>query len=170
MTIAINWLVPNYALTHFFFLASLTDFLSTGLHQYGDLHKGQVFGSIDLPSSSNLGHHLCSQRIQSNCSISTFFPNSESISNYLLYYVAYILCAVNNIYPRVYDCNMEIKVFGEQAKQIHTGQTFTARIDSVEGRTVVILESKEEFTEQDALEESWQQVKEDAEKMENYQA
>ena len=38
---------------------------------------------------------------------------------------------------------MQLKIYGEDAKQIHAGQTFTARIDSVEGRTIVILESDE---------------------------
>ena len=35
---------------------------------------------------------------------------------------------------------MEIKVFGEKAKQIENGQIFKARLDSVEGRDIVILE------------------------------
>lgn len=38
---------------------------------------------------------------------------------------------------------MKIKIFGEQTKEIKEGQTFIAKIDSVEGRTVVILESKD---------------------------
>ena len=33
-----------------------------------------------------------------------------------------------------------IKVFGEKAKDIESGQIFRARLDSVEGRDVVILE------------------------------
>ncbi|UVF62313.1 hypothetical protein [Nitrososphaeria virus YSH_462411] len=37
---------------------------------------------------------------------------------------------------------MEIKVFGNDAKQIEEGQIFIARKDSVEGRDVVILEPK----------------------------
>jgi len=36
-----------------------------------------------------------------------------------------------------------IKVFGQDAKQIKEGQTFTATITSVEGRCVVILESED---------------------------
>ena len=36
---------------------------------------------------------------------------------------------------------MEIKVYGDTAKKITEGQVFTARIGSVEGRTVVTLES-----------------------------
>jgi len=38
---------------------------------------------------------------------------------------------------------MKIKVYGEQAKQIKEGQIFKAKLDDVEGRTVVILESEE---------------------------
>lgn len=33
-----------------------------------------------------------------------------------------------------------IKVFGEKAKEIENGQVFIARLDSVEGRDIVILE------------------------------
>ena len=33
-----------------------------------------------------------------------------------------------------------IKVFGEEAKKIEVGQIFIARLDSVEGRDIVILE------------------------------
>ena len=36
---------------------------------------------------------------------------------------------------------LEIKVFGEKAEQITEGQTFVATLGSVEGRTVVTLES-----------------------------
>lgn len=36
---------------------------------------------------------------------------------------------------------MQIKIYGEQAKAIKEGQTFTAKITSVEGRTVVVLEN-----------------------------
>jgi len=43
---------------------------------------------------------------------------------------------------------MELKIYGEKAKEITEGQTFTAEIGSVEGRTVVTLISK------DMLEES----------------
>ena len=35
---------------------------------------------------------------------------------------------------------MEIKVFGEDAREIETGQIFKARKDSVEGRDIAILE------------------------------
>jgi len=38
---------------------------------------------------------------------------------------------------------MQLKIYGEQAKQIKQGQTFTAKLDDVEGRTVVILESED---------------------------
>lgn len=41
---------------------------------------------------------------------------------------------------------MKLKIYGETAKQIKKGDIFTATIDSVEGRTVVILVSKEEHT------------------------
>jgi len=41
------------------------------------------------------------------------------------------------------DFDMIIKVYGEQAKQIKEGQKFIAKLDDVEGRTVVILESDE---------------------------
>jgi hypothetical protein len=34
----------------------------------------------------------------------------------------------------------EIKVFGETAKEIQSGQIFKARLDSVEGRDIAILE------------------------------
>lgn len=37
---------------------------------------------------------------------------------------------------------MQLKIYGEDAKKIKEGQIFTAKIDSVEGRTVVILESE----------------------------
>lgn len=47
-------------------------------------------------------------------------------------------------YTKCLDMNtkskMEIKVFGEQAKAINKGDSFLAKVDSVEGRTVVILE------------------------------
>ena len=33
-----------------------------------------------------------------------------------------------------------IKVFGEEAKKIESGQVFIARLDSVEGRDIAILE------------------------------
>lgn len=36
---------------------------------------------------------------------------------------------------------MQLKIYGEQAKEIKEGQTFTAKITDVEGRTVVVLES-----------------------------
>lgn len=35
---------------------------------------------------------------------------------------------------------MQIKVFGEKAKEIEEGQVFIAKISSVEGRDVIILE------------------------------
>ena len=38
----------------------------------------------------------------------------------------------------------QIKVFGETAKEITEGQIFIASVDSVEGRTVVTLESKDD--------------------------
>jgi len=38
---------------------------------------------------------------------------------------------------------MQLKIYGDDAKKIHAGQIFTATIGNVEGRTVVILESKE---------------------------
>lgn len=37
---------------------------------------------------------------------------------------------------------LEIKVFGEQTKQITEGDIFIASVDSVEGRTVVTLSPK----------------------------
>ena len=39
---------------------------------------------------------------------------------------------------------LEIKVFGDKAKQISEGQQFTATVGSVEGRTVVTLTSLKE--------------------------
>ena len=38
---------------------------------------------------------------------------------------------------------MQLKIYGDKAKQIKEGQTFTAKIGSVEGRCVVTLESNE---------------------------
>ena len=38
---------------------------------------------------------------------------------------------------------MQLKIYGEKAKQIKDGQIFTAKIGSVEGRCVVTLESNE---------------------------
>ena len=35
---------------------------------------------------------------------------------------------------------MQIKVFGEKAKEIEEGQVFIAKVSSVEGRDVIILE------------------------------
>ncbi len=40
---------------------------------------------------------------------------------------------------------MQTKVCGEQAKQIKEGQKFIARITSVEGRTIAILEPEEKI-------------------------
>lgn len=37
---------------------------------------------------------------------------------------------------------MQLRIYGEQAKQIKEGQIFTAKITNVEGTTVVILESE----------------------------
>lgn len=37
---------------------------------------------------------------------------------------------------------MQLKIYGEQAKQIKEGQIFIAKITNVEGRTVVILEAE----------------------------
>ena len=37
--------------------------------------------------------------------------------------------------------DMQLKIYGEQAKKLHAGQTFTVTMDSVEGRVVAILES-----------------------------
>jgi hypothetical protein len=47
--------------------------------------------------------------------------------------------------PQNYKLNYQyysdmIKVFGEEAKKIEEGQIFKARLDSVEGRDVIILE------------------------------
>jgi len=92
---------------HFFFLASLTVFLSRGLHQYGLLQAGHVFGNTDLPDSSSRGHHLCPQRVHSNCSTVTFLPN-EFMFIMSLYYLAYILSGVNNIYPAPYNTGMKM--------------------------------------------------------------
>lgn len=36
---------------------------------------------------------------------------------------------------------MQLKIYGKEAKQIKEGQIFIAKIDSVEGRTVIILEN-----------------------------
>ena len=41
--------------------------------------------------------------------------------------------------------NTEIKVFGEQAKEIHEGDVYIASVGSVEGRTVVTLKPKGEY-------------------------
>jgi len=95
---------------HFFFLASLTVFRWRGLFQYGDLHAEQFLGTTDSPSSSSRGHHLCLQRIHSNCSTSTFLPNSIFISYFIIYYLVYILSVVNNIYCRVYCICMNTKI------------------------------------------------------------
>ena len=38
---------------------------------------------------------------------------------------------------------MILKIYGQDAKQIKEGETFTAKIGYVEGRTVVTLESKD---------------------------
>jgi len=38
---------------------------------------------------------------------------------------------------------MQLKIYGQDAKEIKDGQTFTARITSVEGRQVVILEDSD---------------------------
>jgi len=38
---------------------------------------------------------------------------------------------------------MQLKIYGDDAKKIIEGQTFTASIGSVEGRTVVTLQSEE---------------------------
>ena len=38
---------------------------------------------------------------------------------------------------------MQIKVFGEQAKGLKEGQIFTATLDNIEGRGIVILESED---------------------------
>ncbi len=38
---------------------------------------------------------------------------------------------------------MQLKIYGEKAKKIKEGQTFTAKIGSVEGSCVVTLESVE---------------------------
>lgn len=38
---------------------------------------------------------------------------------------------------------MQLKIYGEQAKQINEGDTFIAKIGDVEGRTVVTLENIE---------------------------
>ena len=40
---------------------------------------------------------------------------------------------------------MEIKIFGETAKQIKEGQKFIASVGSVEGRTVVTLRTLNEY-------------------------
>ena len=37
---------------------------------------------------------------------------------------------------------MQLKIYGKNAKQIKEGQTFIAKITSVEGRTVLVLEYK----------------------------
>lgn len=94
-------------LYYFFFLASLTDFLSRGLSQYGLLHNEQFLGNTDFPDSSSRGHHLCSHRRHSNCSTSTFLPNSVFMSIISIYYLVNILYAVNNIYPTVYSIDMK---------------------------------------------------------------
>jgi hypothetical protein len=47
--------------------------------------------------------------------------------------------------------NDEIKVFGDKAKAIKTGDLFRAEVGSVEGRTVATLAK----LEKDALEELW---------------
>ena len=38
---------------------------------------------------------------------------------------------------------MQLKIYGDKAKEIKEGQTFEAKITYVEGRTVVILESED---------------------------
>ena len=38
---------------------------------------------------------------------------------------------------------LQIKIYGDTAKQIKEGQVFTAKIGDVEGRTVVTLESED---------------------------
>lgn len=35
---------------------------------------------------------------------------------------------------------MQIKVFGEKAREIESGQVFIAKVKSIEGRDVVVLE------------------------------
>ncbi len=37
---------------------------------------------------------------------------------------------------------MQLKIYGDKAKQIKEGQIFIAKITSIEGRTVVILEAE----------------------------
>ena len=39
---------------------------------------------------------------------------------------------------------LQIKIYGDDAKKIIEGQVFTASIESVEGRTVVTLTSKDD--------------------------
>ena len=42
---------------------------------------------------------------------------------------------------------MQLKIYGEQAKQIKEGQTFTAKITYVEGRCIAILELQKDVWE-----------------------
>ncbi len=54
----------------------------------------------------------------------------------------------------------------DSGKYINEGDLFIASIDSVEGRrrvTLTKVESKEEHTEQEALQSSWEPVRDDAE-------
>jgi len=91
---------------YFFLRASDTECLSISLFQYGDLHEAQFFGNTDFPSSFSLGHHLCLHLVHSSCSTCTFFPKTEFISDCMLYYLAYMLFVVNNIYTRLYNMIM----------------------------------------------------------------
>jgi len=101
-----------------------------------------ISGSYTVLDRSFFPHHLT--LANEPCDISCILYFQRFFPQYSIFEITYILFyiyGIKYIWEIVYTIymNLEIKVFGDKAKQITEGQKFIARIGSVEGRTVVTL-------------------------------
>lgn len=97
------------------------------------LHKSL---EIHLEKSKHiLSDYICEEKYH--------LKSLHSLLDYIHKQYIYFICTIQvmYIYINTIQFSMQIKVYGDQAKQIKKGQTFTARVGSVEGATVVVLES-----------------------------
>lgn len=113
------------------------------------------YGDLDWFSNkfSKFIINLCRNLNKSSITLINYLRNkliilhvSTCVQSYIYICTRMYTMLIYGVHNRIrMNTTNQIKIYGEQAKEIHEGDIYIASVDSVEGRTVVTLKPKGEY-------------------------